>query len=175
MRTFAAIAIAILFIFTACKKEKADTKPVENTIKTVTFDELFSNIFETPKVKVAVDGLCIHVCKHSGKKIFIIGKNPDSKFQVFAGDGLSGFPQDLEGCKVRVVGILEEEKLDMNSVAQMEEELKAEEKAQAKSSKKTCVIEDEMKKITDLKNKITQSPKGYFSLYSMTATEFKKL
>lgn len=175
MRNILVIGIVFLYLLTACNKEVKVNKPVENGIKTVTFDELFSNKFENPKGKVAVEGLCVHVCKHSGKKIFIIGTDPNSKLQIFAGEGLSGFPQDIEGSKVRVVGILEEEKLDMKYANQLEEELKAEEKEQAKTSKNTCVVEDEMKQIIDLKNKIAQSPKGYFSLYSMTTTEYKKL
>jgi hypothetical protein len=175
MKILFAVGISLLFIFTSCKKETAETKPVENAIKTVSFDELFGNKFENTNKKVAVEGLCVHVCKHSGKKIFIIGTDPDSKLQIYAGEGLSGFPQDLEGSKVRVIGVLEEEKLDMDYVNQMEEDLKTEEKEQAKSTTKTCVVEDEMKKIKNLRDKINQSPKKYFSLYSMTSTEFKKL
>ena len=175
MRTILVIGLAFLFVLTACNKPTAEIKPVANVMKTVSYDELYSNTFDAPKGKVIVEGLCVHVCKHSGKKIFVIGTDPNKKIQIYAGDGLSGFPPDIEGSKVRVVGILEEEKLDMKYVQEMETELLAEEKEQAKSTTKSCVFEDEMKKINDLKEKISKSPKGYFSLYSMTSTEYKKL
>lgn len=175
MRTFLVIGIAFLFVLTSCNKQAAEVKPVAPAMKTVSFDELYSNTFDAPKGKVVVEGLCIHVCKHSGKKIFVIGSDPNKKVQIYAGEGLSGFPPDIEGSKVRVVGVLEEEKLDMKYVQEMEEELIAEEKEQTKSKTKSCVFEDEMKKIKDLKEKISKSPKGYFSLYSMTSTEYKKI
>jgi len=175
MKSFLVIAIAFLFVLTSCNKQTADVKPVAPAMKTVSYDELYSNTFDAPKGKVIVEGLCIHVCKHSGKKIFVIGTDPNKKIQIYAGEGLSGFPQDVEGSKVRVVGILEEEKLDMKSVQQMEEDLNTEVKEQLKSNTKSCVFEDEMKKIKDLKDKISKSPKGYFSLYSMTSTEYKKI
>ena len=63
----------------------------------------------------------------------------------------------------------------MKAVAQMESELKEEEKDKINSKEGSCAFEQDMKKIADLRNKITKSPKGYFSLYSMTAVEYKKL
>jgi len=174
MKIFLALALSILILLTSCNKETVVKKPTETVIKTVTFEELFSNKFEAPKGKVIVEGLCVHVCKHSGKKIFIIGTDPNNKLQIFAGDGLAGFPLEIEGSKVRVIGVLEEEKLDMTYADKMESELLEQEKAESKSAKKSCVFEDELKQIKDLKTKISQSPKGYFSLYSMTSTEYKK-
>jgi hypothetical protein len=112
-------------------------------MKTVSYDELYSNSLDAPKGKVIVEGLCVHVCKHSGKKIFAIGIDPNKKIQIYAGEGLTGFPPDIEGSRVRVVGILEEEKLDMKSVQQMEEDLNTEVREQAKTTIKSCVFEDE--------------------------------
>jgi hypothetical protein len=175
MKIILAVSFAFVFMFVACKKENVANKPQENTIKTLTFDELYSNTLDMPKGKVAVEGLCVHVCKHSGKKIFIVGADPNSKLQIYAGEGLAGFPPDLEGSKVRVVGVLEEEKIDMKAALDMENELLADEKKEDKPTGGSCVVEDEMKQIKDLKAKIQKSPKGYFSLYSMTSAEYKKI
>ncbi len=177
MRNLLTFAIAVLFLLSSCGKEAEVKKAPENQIKTVTFAELFSNKYENPKVNVAVEGQVVHVCKHSGKKIFIIGSNPNDRFQIFAGDKLSGFPLELEGCKVRVVGMLEEEKIDGKYLDEWEAEISSNEKenAKAKDSKASCAFENERKEVLDLRTKIAQSPKGYFSLFSMTAVEYKKL
>ena len=175
MRNLLIIFTAFLFILSSCNKQTAEVKTAAPEMKIISFDDLYSNTYDAPKGKVVVEGLCVHVCKHSGKKIFVIGTDPNKKIQIFAGEGLSGFPQDIEGSKVRVVGLLEEEKLEMKDVEEMEKDLKAQEKEEAKSATKSCAFEDEMKKIKDLRDKISKSPKGYFSLYSMTSTEYKKL
>lgn len=177
MKNFLIFALACLFILSSCGKEAEVKKDGGNQIKTVTFAELYSNKYENPKVNVAVEGQVVHVCKHSGKKIFIIGSNPNDRFQIFAGEKITSFPQDLEGCKVRVIGLLEEEKIDGKYLDEWESEIASNEKENAKSkdSKASCAFENERKEVLDLRTKIAQSPKGYFSLYSMTAVEYKKL
>ena len=85
MKYIITLTLAIVFVFSACSKQSQENKPQDNAIKTVSFDELFSNKYDNKNVKVAIEGLCVHVCKHSGKKIFIIGSDPNNKFQVFAG------------------------------------------------------------------------------------------
>lgn len=172
MKHLLALSIAFILLFTACNKETAEK--AEEQVTKVTLAELNSGTYEYKGGKVEVEGLCTHVCAHSGKKLFLVGDNDEMNIQIFAAEGLSGFPKELEGSKVSAIGTLEEEKLDMEYANKLEAETKAE-VAVADDPEHSCAVEETMKKVADLKAKIQKSPKGYISKYSMTSKDFKKI
>ena len=57
--------------------------------------------------EVEIQGMVVHVCKHGGKKMFIIGENPDMRVKITASEKVSVFDPELEGSTVHVVGIVE--------------------------------------------------------------------
>jgi hypothetical protein len=57
--------------------------------------------------EVEIKGMVIHVCRHGGKKMFIIGENPDMRVKITASDKVGEFKPDLEGSTVAVKGIVE--------------------------------------------------------------------
>lgn len=57
--------------------------------------------------KVQVEGLVVHVCKHGGKKMFLVGDDPEIRVKVDASDEVSVFSMDLEGSTVVVQGIVQ--------------------------------------------------------------------
>jgi len=57
--------------------------------------------------KVQVDGLVVHVCKHGGKKMFIVGDDPEIRVKIDASEEVTVFSSDLEGSTVSVQGIIQ--------------------------------------------------------------------
>jgi len=57
--------------------------------------------------EVEIEGMVVHVCKHGGKKMFLIGENPDMRVKITASDKVSVFDAALEGSTVYVKGIVE--------------------------------------------------------------------
>lgn len=57
--------------------------------------------------EVEIKGMVIHVCKHGGKKMFLIGEDPDVRVKITASDKVSSFEMDLEGSIVIAKGIIE--------------------------------------------------------------------
>jgi hypothetical protein len=57
--------------------------------------------------EVEIEGMVVHVCKHGGKKMFLIGENPDMRVKITASDKVSVFDAALEGSTVHVSGIVE--------------------------------------------------------------------
>ncbi len=55
---------------------------------------------------IAVEGKVVHVCTHSGKKLFIVGDNPDVRLFIQAGENMPKFPMDLLGSTVVVEGVV---------------------------------------------------------------------
>jgi hypothetical protein len=70
--------------------------------------------------EVEIQGMVVHVCKHGGKKLFIIGEDPEKRVKITASDEVNVFLPELEGSTIMVKGIIE-------PIA--EEELPEEEKA----------------------------------------------
>jgi hypothetical protein len=57
--------------------------------------------------EVEIQGMVIHVCKHGGKKMFIIGEDPEMRVKITASDKIGEFKPELEGSTVAVKGIVE--------------------------------------------------------------------
>jgi hypothetical protein len=57
--------------------------------------------------KIQIEGMVVHVCKHGGKKMFIVGDDPDVRVKIDASDEVSVFKTELEGSTVMVQGIVE--------------------------------------------------------------------
>ncbi len=171
MNKILVLLIAGMFAFNSCSKDKTAEQPIDAN-KTYTMAELISDNFEFKAgEKVTVEGLCVHVCEHSGKKMFIVGDDPNNKLQIFSSDALGSFDKEFEGSKVRVSGTLEEEKIDMNYIKEWEAEIAAESKVE----KESCEFETNMKKVDWYKHRVEKSKKGYVSNFTMTGLEVKAI
>ncbi len=70
----------------------------------------FASLIENPEnyigKEISVEGKVVHVCMHSGKKLFITGDNPDIRLYVQAGEEMPKFPTELLGSEIVVEGTL---------------------------------------------------------------------
>lgn len=57
--------------------------------------------------QVEIKGMVVHVCKHGGKKMFIIGEDPEKRVKITATDKVTVFDSNLEGNLIFVKGIVE--------------------------------------------------------------------
>jgi hypothetical protein len=80
----------------------ADTKVL--TISPEKFQEMAVN---NVGKEVEIQGLVVHVCKHGGKKLFIVGDDPEKRVKITASDKVSVFAPELEGSTIWVKGIVE--------------------------------------------------------------------
>lgn len=58
--------------------------------------------------EVIIEGMVTHVCKHGGKKMFLMTEDPDVQVKITTGEKLAAFPVELEGSNVVVKGVVEE-------------------------------------------------------------------
>jgi hypothetical protein len=70
----------------------------------------FASLISDPSTyigkNISVEGKVVHVCTHSGKKLFITGENPDVRLYVQAGEEMPKFPMELLGSEIVVEGTL---------------------------------------------------------------------
>lgn len=83
------------------KKSDAEAAPVA-----VEFASLIENPAEYLDKDITIEGNVVHVCKHSGKKMFIVGEDPDIRLFITAGDEVPVFPMELLGSTLTVTGHL---------------------------------------------------------------------
>jgi hypothetical protein len=57
--------------------------------------------------EVEIKGMVVHVCKHGGKKLFVIGEDPEKRVKITTSDKVSVFEPELEGSTILVKGIIE--------------------------------------------------------------------
>jgi hypothetical protein len=57
---------------------------------------------------VVITGMVTHVCKHGGKKMFIMNSDADVQVKITTGEDIASFPVELEGESVWVNGVVEE-------------------------------------------------------------------
>jgi len=100
------------------KKDSTNVEITEVSFETLT--DSLALVLTNRMVKIA--GIVDHVCKHGGKRLFIVGSNPGERLKVEAGDN-PPFNAELVGTEIEVIGILHTEKIDSTYLANWENEL----------------------------------------------------
>lgn len=72
---------------------------------------------------IKVEGVCTHICKHGGGKIFLMGSDDTKTLRVEAGESIGSFPQETVNSIVRVTGVLVEDRIDEGYLAQWEAQI----------------------------------------------------
>jgi hypothetical protein len=88
----------------AGKKDVASTQIKAEGIEIVNFDSLVAHTDIYVGRNIMVEGKVVHVCTESGKKLFIVGTNPDVRLYIQAGENMPKFPMELLGNQVMVEG-----------------------------------------------------------------------
>jgi hypothetical protein len=106
-RFFALMMIAAVVSSCGNTGKKVETdKVAAEGIEIVQFDSLVAHTDNYVGKNIIVEGKVVHVCTESGKKLFIIGTNPDIRLYIQAGENMAKFPLELLGNQVVVEGTI---------------------------------------------------------------------
>ncbi len=97
---------ALILASCGSKSGKEVSKANEEAVK-IEFASLVANPSDYVDKDVAVKGKVVHVCKVTGKKLFIVGDDPDVRLFVSAGENTPKFPMELLGSEISVEGHLQ--------------------------------------------------------------------
>jgi hypothetical protein len=100
------IVIAALLVSSCGNKKGKEISAGDKAVK-VEFASLVSNPADYIDKNISVEGKVVHVCRVTGKKLFIVGENPDVRLFISAGENMPKFPMELLGSTVSVEGRLE--------------------------------------------------------------------
>lgn len=107
-RIFSFMVIAVILAScnnTPTKEVSTKDTSLNNTEK-VEFAALIASPDSYVGKNISVSGKVVHVCTETGKKMFIVGENPDVRLFVAAGENISKFPMELLGSEITVEGVI---------------------------------------------------------------------
>ena len=140
---------------------------------------------------VTISGTVSHVCRHSGKKLFVFGADPEQTVKINAGGEVSAFDVNLEGTDVEVTGtVVEDSRIDETYLNEWEAEIKqsvedkdqkvcnAENQAistQKGDSTVTQAVEDPYADVKEFRKKLAESGKTYIPIFAIDCKTLKQI
>lgn len=183
------IVIAIVAISAACNLKTE--KKAENTEAKTTKVE-FADFIKDPSPfvgkKVEISGIVAHVCKHGGQKLFLVYGENEERIKVVTGENMAAFSTDLEGSTLKVIGVVEELRIDETYLQEWEKEIteghshaKGEEEENtdehAHGEKGQAADQGEhlgdQQSITNYRKQLAESGKDHLSFYSVVCEKYE--
>ncbi|MDR1227350.1 MAG: hypothetical protein LBK47_10740 [Prevotellaceae bacterium] len=118
---------------------------------------------------ISVHGFVTHVCKHSGKRCFIVDENQKYSIRVEAKEGIGGFNRELVGSQIVAKGVLRERRLSQQEIASME--AATNKKKAEDGSAETCAAE--LSNIAKMRSWMKERGKDYYAIYYVDGNEYE--
>jgi len=176
MRGFLLPGLLLILALAGCQNRKANVTPeavIEVTDVFVKAPEFIDRLVE-------VDGMVVHVCRESGKRLFL----GDEHFKVLASNRIGKFDVNLEGSDIKATGYIREEKIDENYLDEWEQELSTGAEVQLKEAVHTHeaeaagqdenAISTQLSQIRGYREQIAAGTQGYISFYSLEVIKIEE-
>lgn len=191
MRNLFILIVVAAFVTGSCKNS-SNSKTADAQNLTLTVDSFLVTPEAWAGKEVVIAGTVSHVCKHSGKKLFLFGADPAKTVKINAGGNYATFDIKYEGTDVEITGtVVEDEKIDANYLNEWEAEIKAQ---IGDKDQKTCNAEssaiagqakadstaaekadDPYAKVNEFRSKLEKSGKPYIAIYAINITGLKEV
>ncbi len=168
MKKYLFIILGVILAI-ACNSKKEEQKAEKKTIYEV--EQFLNAAADNIDKAVTVTGNVTHTCKHSGKRCFIVGEDPNVSIRVEAKGDFGGFKSELIGSKIIVEGIAKEKRLTKEYIDQMEEKVKEKQQKTEDGSSESC--QAEMNNINKMREWMKTNNKDYYSIFYIDGESYK--
>ena len=181
MKRLFPLMIVIILAFSACNsgtKEAEITKNDTTMLTVMTFSTLADSCIDKP---VVIEGMVIHLCKHGGKRMFLVDSTDSIRVEITAGPKIAKFDEALIGSRVRVKGTMKEERIDAKYLNEWEAEVKKPEENHnvgihtGAKGHEDNTVQDKLDQINAYREEIKASGKDHLSFFSIEADSFIEL
>lgn len=162
MKKITIFTTLIAFILLTSCNSKQQKEEKNNEAVAYEVEQLLDIAADKVEQEINVMGHVTHTCKHSGKRCFIVGNDPNISLRVEAKGEINGFKSELIGSKINVTGILKERRLSEEYIDQYEEKVK-EKQVKEDGSAETC--QAEMQNIQKMRDWMKMHNKNYYAVY----------
>jgi hypothetical protein len=192
MKKYLLLLFAIALIATSCENatETKDSKASEvdkvvvEKIVPVAVAEFDEKAGEFVGKKIELTGVVDHICQHGGQRLFLVSEDSDARIKITPDEEIAAFNIELEGNRINIVGVVEEQRIDEAYLREWEEEIKsgsdmADGKGEGshiggkvEKGGEGANIDEEMVKVNDLREMIAESGDDHLSFYSVLCTSY---
>lgn len=180
-------------IFQGCnskKQKNTDSDKTEQTSlttqKILQVDDVLKEAEVLSGKEVELEGICTHICKHGGGKIFLMGSDDTKTIRIEAGKEFGNFKPETVNNIVRIKGKLVEDRIDEAYLTQWEEKIKAQTEEKHGTTEAGCSSEQKARgetpanntkeRINNFRKRIAERTekegKSYLSFYHIDATQY---
>lgn len=186
--------ILLLFAFSllaGCGQKSKNPVP-EQDVQPITVSDFIRDAGPYAEQTVQISGTVVHVCRHGGQRLFIVGDDGDKRIRITTGEDIAEFDVELEGETIEVVGLVRELVIDETYLAQWETEVlegnpqergEGHEGGIAHGDSHTgdmsvpenadSSIRQELARIQEVREQIAESGKDHLSDYWIETIEYK--
>lgn len=97
--------LSTMFLVAGCTSKESSEESNSSETVVMQIDDLLNNVEELAGDTVTIEGSCTHICRKSGKKIFLMGSDDAHTIRVESGNGEPFDPECLYSV-VQVKGVL---------------------------------------------------------------------
>jgi len=173
-----------LFLTSCNNKTNSDPIAEETQTKVMDVDALLADAENLVGQSVSIEGVCTHICKHGGRKIFLMGSDDTKTIRVEGGE-VGKFDAKCVNNLVTVKGKMCEQRIDEAYLQQWEEKVAAQIEEKHGETEAGCDTEKKARnekgnsateRIADFRKRIAEREaeegKSYLSFYYMEAEEY---
>ena len=176
MKSFFLSLLFLTFILAGCsnskqenKEEAISEKSSSEEIVVIDVIELLANPKEYDGKLIAVSGTVTHVCKHSGKRLHLMGADEKTKVRLEAGE-IGQFERELEGSDIVAKGVFHRDIIDEEYLAKWSEEMEKDGKGDHKSHEEQ---EEEHGKMERYREMMGETEEGYLENFWLEGLSFE--
>lgn len=173
-------------LITSCQPNNKQTATPDITQQPATLevDSVLAQAEQLAGQEIELEGVCTHICKHGGRKIFLMGSNNTRILRIEATKG-EKFDPNCANSIVKVKGILKEERIDETYLQKWEASLADKTAESHGESAAGCSTEKRargesantpQRRIEQFRERIAQQKeetgKTYLSFYHLEATSY---
>ena len=122
--------------------------------------------------EVKVRGTVTHVCKHAGKKCFIMDDDGVTTLQVMAGGKITAFGQDLMGSEIEATGTVKEHRIAKEDIDKDEKSATEEKSHQHGEDGSMERCEAVLSNVKMMREWMEKNKKDYFAIYYIDGLKY---
>lgn len=173
--------LAVVVLLASCgNKEQKKDACCDKEVAKVTVDEVVADMQKFVEKEIVIVGTVNHVCSHGGKRMFIMGEDPDVAIKITPSEEIGVFEKELEGSHVIVKGVVKELRIDEAYVVNLEKELAeggdheaVHDHSGGTHDESHEVSEEQKQQIQAMRDKIAASENDYYSQFWIEASKFE--
>ncbi len=151
--------------------ENVNAEAVADEITVLNVESLLENIEAYDGKEVAITGTVTHVCKHSGKRLHLMGADEKTMVRLEAGE-IGQFDRELEGSDIIAKGVFKREIIDEEYLAKWANELNKEGDGQHLSHEE---LDEEKSKLENYRSMMLESEDGKIENIWIDGLSFEKV